>query len=190
MPLQVQLHMNAIQHLLSICKIQDIHLTDAIKRAIFWSAYHTRPLRSFLTLESRQDLNSSVMTGSNRIVNHTTFTELQWRRDLFTTNTFIVPPGFQQRSHLLPEDFVELLKDIHALKCIRDAANTIANDVPAMVQIDNHQASIQSRLAGAPSISPFSDCCSLAAYLCSTMLRCKLWSDSVIPVSKPHNIWP
>jgi hypothetical protein len=36
MPVQVQLHMNAIQHLLGVCQSQGIHLTDAIKRAIFW----------------------------------------------------------------------------------------------------------------------------------------------------------
>ncbi|KAH8801797.1 putative N-ethylmaleimide reductase [Xylogone sp. PMI_703] len=164
MPLQVQLHMNAIRHLLSICRTQGIQLTDGIKRAIFW-----------------QDLNSSVMTGSSRIVDHTTFAELQWRRDLFTPNAFILPPGFQQRSHLLSEDCIEVLKDIHALKCIRETANFGVDNASAMAQIDNHQASVQSRLAGWSNMSPFLHCCNLAAYLCSAVLRCKLWHDSVIP---------
>lgn len=183
MPFQVQLHMNAIQQLLSICQTQGVYLTDGIKRAIFWSGTYTVLAGLLLTLRNRQDLNSSVMTGSSRIVDHTTFAELQWRRDPFTPNAFILPPGFQQRAHLLTEDFIEVLKDIHALQCIRDSSHFGGRDVLSMAQIDNHQASIQSRLAGSPNTSTFLDCCHLAAYLCSTTLRCKIWRDSVIPVS-------
>jgi hypothetical protein len=53
-----------------------------------------------------------------------------------------------------------------------------------MARIDNHQASIQSRLVSLPASSNIPDCCHLAAYLCSTMLRCKKWRSSTIPVSK------
>jgi len=38
MPLQVQLHMNAVQQLLKICQSQGVYLADGIKRAIFWLA--------------------------------------------------------------------------------------------------------------------------------------------------------
>lgn len=183
MPFLVQVHMKAIRQLLSICQIQGVYLTDGIKRAIFWLATIHRIWEFILTLADRQDLNCSVMTGSSRIVDHTTFAELQWTRDPFNPKAFTLPPGFQKRLHLLTSDFVEVLKDVHALQCIRDHAHFGEEDTMSMAQIDNHQASIQSRLAGLQNSSSFLDCCHLSAYLCSTMLRCKVWRASVTPVS-------
>ncbi|KAJ5997315.1 N-ethylmaleimide reductase [Penicillium canescens] len=163
-PRQVQLHMGAIQQLLDICRRKGVYLSDGIKRAIFWS-----------------DLNSSVMTGSSRVVDHTTFSELQWKRDPFVQNSFTLPPGFQAHSHLLGQEFVEVLKDVFALQCIRDSTFFGEEDIISMAHIDNHQASIQSRLVNLPNCCSISECCHLAAYLCSTMLRCKLWRTSTIP---------
>lgn len=140
-----------------------------------------------LTLVNRQDLNASVLTGSIRIVNHTTFSELQWRRDPFSPGFYILPPGFQAQSHLLGEEFIEVLKDICALQCIRDSNFFGREDAISMAHVDNHQASIQSRLVSLPNPSPVSECCQLAAYLCSAMLRCKLWRASNIPVSQLHD---
>ena len=138
---------------------------------------------SILTILDRSDLNASVMTGSSRVVDHTTFSELQWRRDPFSPSYFIMPPGFQSQSYLLDRDFVEVLKDVSALQCIRDSALFSREDVISMAHIDNHQASIQSRLMSLPICSLVAECCHLAAYLCSTMLRCKIWRASTIPVS-------
>ncbi|KAJ5880751.1 N-ethylmaleimide reductase [Penicillium subrubescens] len=166
-PRQVRLHMGAIYQLLEICQRKGVYLSDGIKRAIFWS--------------SRSDLNSAVIAGSSRVFDHTTFSELQWRRDPLSPKFFTLPPGFQPLSHLLDESFSEILKDIHALQCIRDSALFGAVDVISMAHIDNHQASIQSRLIDLPDGSPISDCCHIAAYLCSTMLRCKVWRTSTIP---------
>lgn len=140
-----------------------------------------------LTLVNRQDLNASVLTGSKRVVDHTTFSELQWRRDPFFQSCYILPLGFQAQSYLLGEDFVEVLKDITALQCIRDSTFFGEEDVISMAYIDNHQASIQSRLMSLPNHSCISECCHLAAYLCSAMLRCKLWRASTIPVSQKHH---
>lgn len=137
-----------------------------------------------LMLVKRSDLNASVMTGSSRVVDHTTFSELQWKRDPFSPRFFTLPPGFQQQSHLLGDEFVEVLKDVFALQCIRDSTFFGKEGVITMSYIDNHQASIQSRLVSLPSFSLVSDCCHLAAYLCSTMLRCKIWRTSTIPVSQ------
>ncbi|CEJ59041.1 hypothetical protein PMG11_07678 [Penicillium brasilianum] len=145
---------------------KEYHVSDGIKRAIFWS-----------------DLNAAVIAGSTRVVDHTTFSELHWKRDPFSPEFFTLPAGFQAQSHLLSEGFVEILKDICALQCIRDSALFDKEDVVSMAHIDNHQASIQSRLVDLPdvSLSPISDCCQIAAYLCSTMLRCKIWRTSTIP---------
>ncbi|KAJ9483853.1 hypothetical protein VN97_g9532 [Penicillium thymicola] len=164
MPRQVQLHMEAIQQILDVCQRKRVYLSDDIKRAIFWS-----------------DLNGSVTTGSSRVVDHTTFSELQWRRDPSQLNFFILPPGFQSRSYLLGQDFVEILKDVCALQCIRDTEILDEEEAMPMAHIDNHQASIQSRLVSLPVCSPISECCHQAAYLCSTMLRCKIWRTSTIP---------
>lgn len=130
----------------------------------------------------RQDLNSSIMTGSDRIIDHTTFCELQWKRDPFTPTLFVLPPGFQKRANLFPEDFVEVLKDIHALQCVQDLPGYSCQHPIEMLHVDNHQASIGSRLVDLPKLSPIIEACHLAAYLGACMLCCKVWRHSVIPV--------
>jgi hypothetical protein len=139
-----------------------------------------------LTTADRQDLNSSILAGSSRVVDHTTFAELHWRRDPFSPSFSQLPPGFQKRSHLLTREFVEVLEDINALQCIRDLSRFTKGDVMQMAHINNHIASIQSRLVGLPKLSLVLECSRLAAYLCSAMLCCTVWCALVIPVGKPH----
>ncbi|KAI0447227.1 hypothetical protein F4803DRAFT_575414 [Xylaria telfairii] len=163
---QVQLHMGAVRLLLKVCQTQGIFLTSGIKRAIFW-----------------QDLNSSVLAGSSRIVDHTTFSELQWTRDPLPRRFFRLSPGFQMRSHLFPNEFLEVLEDLHALQCIRNIPIFKKCDTTMMARINNHTAFIQSKLMGFLDLSPAMSCCRLAAYLCSAMLCCRVWCSLVIP---PH----
>lgn len=137
-----------------------------------------------ILIYTRQDLNSSVITGSKRIVDHTTFSELQWKRDPFSLNYFILPPGFRANSHLLDDELLEILVDVHALRCIRDFCLFGKDDIISMAHVDNHQASIQSRLVSLTPQSSISECCRLATYLCSTMIRCKVWLASTVPVSQ------
>ncbi|KAL4861338.1 hypothetical protein BDV12DRAFT_69636 [Aspergillus spectabilis] len=164
MIVHVQLHMGAVKQLLEMCQAQGVYLTGGIKRAIFW-----------------QDLNSSILAGSRRIYDHTTFSELQWTRDPFLPNFFRLPPGFQTRSYLLAKELIEVLEDLHALQCIRDVPYYSKADVMLMTQINNHTASIQSRFMSLPRISPVQECVHLAAYNCSVMLCCKVWCELVIP---------
>lgn len=131
---------------------------------------------ALLTLADRQDLNASILSGSSRIVDHTTFPGLQWKRDRSSPSIFRLPPGFQMRSHLLTEEFIEVLEDLHALQYYRNAIPPKRCNVLLMEDFNNHSASIQSRLAGLPNLSPVMSCCHLAAYLCSVMLGCKVWS--------------
>lgn len=140
--------------------------------------------QSTLMPRNRQDQNSSVMTGSTRVFDHTTFSELRWTRDHSTPDAFILPSGFRDSSGLLGHDLVEILEDVHALQCIRDT-HLVERQVMSMTNLDNHQASVQSRLHSLSACSSISDCCRLGAYLCSTTLRCKLWHDSTVPVSRP-----
>ncbi|KAI5461940.1 hypothetical protein BGZ63DRAFT_413433 [Mariannaea sp. PMI_226] len=127
------------------------------------------------------DLNSSVITGSRRVVSHTTFSELQWQRDPFPDKFFRLPPGFQVRSYLFTNEFINVLEDVYALQCIRERAGFSGGDVLSMAYINNHQASIQSRLVGLGDVSLVMECCYLAAYLCSSMLCCTVWCALVIP---------
>lgn len=141
-----------------------------------------------LTFPKRQDLNSSVLTGSARLFDHTTFAELQWGRDPFSPNFYQLPLGFQARSDLFTMDFLIILEDINALQLVRDMANPMKGDIMQMAHINNHIASIQSRLMSLPESSSLIECCHLAAYLCSVMLCCTVWCSLDIPVSKIRSI--
>ena len=81
-----------------------------------------------------------------------------------------------------------MLEDIHALECIRDVPRFTKGDVLLMAHINNHTASIQSRLVGLPNLSPVLKCCHLAAYVCSVMLCCKVWCALVIPVGESQTL--
>ncbi|KAF5633829.1 nucleoside diphosphate sugar epimerase [Fusarium tjaetaba] len=176
---QVQLHMGAIQYLLNACEPVVVNLTQGIKRAIFW-----------------QDLNSSIMVGSKRIVDHTTFTELRWQRDSIAPDFFELPSGFQVRSHLFSQEFLDIVRDIHALQCIRNIYQRTGRPV-STVNINSHTASIQSRLQALPNTCPISKACHLAAYMCSVMLCCKVCTgttgfiggDAFYALHKAHPDW-
>lgn len=161
---QVQLHMEAIWQLLSVCTLNNVYLNDGIKRAIFW-----------------QDLNCSIMAGSTRMFDHTTFAELHWRTDPFSPNLYVLSPGFQMKSYLLSEELVETLEDLHALQYIRDTPDFVCKDTTRMIYVDNCQASVQSRLMGLSNLSPFMECCRLAAYISACQLCRKVWRASAMP---------
>lgn len=122
------------------------------------------------------------MTGSDRIVDHTTFAELQWKRDPFAPNLFVLAPGFERIAHLFDDDYIEVLKDIHALQCIMDLSGYSCQNPVEMLRVDNQQASIGSRLVNSPKLSTHIEACYLAAYLSACMLCCKVWRHSVMPV--------
>jgi hypothetical protein len=129
-------------------------------------------------------LYAHTFTASDRIVDHTTFSEIQWRRDVFSPHSFVVPHGFQSSAYLFSDEFLEVLKDVHALKCMRDSPIFKYDDTASMVQMDNHQGWIQSRLCELPEQQFIQECCRLAAYLCASTLCCKIWRTSVMPVSE------
>ena len=115
------------------------------------------------------------MIGSERKIDYNTFAELHWARDPFTPDFFILAPGFQQRAYLFSEDFVEILKDIHALQCIQGLPGYSCQNAVEMRRVDNQQASIGSRLVDLPKLSAFMEACYLAAYLSACMLCTKAW---------------
>jgi len=179
---QVELHLKAVRRLLDICSTSHVYLTDGIKRAIFW--YVSAFLYQNIVADTRyrQDLNGHVLTGSDRTVGHTTFTEIQWQRDVFAPDLFVLPLGFQGRSHLFDNEFIEVIKDIHALSRIRDSSVFRVEDTVSMMHVDNQSASIQSRLCNVATYSVVQRYCRWAAYLAASMLCCKVWRFSTVPV--------
>jgi hypothetical protein len=69
------------------------------------------------------------------------------------------------------------------MQIVRDSPIYLPEDTVAMMHIDNQQAWIQSRLTDMPRDKYMQECCRLAAYLSATMLCCKLWRTSIMPVS-------
>ena len=129
-----------------------------------------------------------MMTGSLRIVDHNTFVELQWQRDPFAKHHYQLPSGFRSVLDALSPEFIAILEDIHALQCIRAMARIREGPDPLkMAYINNHQASIQSRMAALTGLTPMLECTRLAAYLCSSMLCCRVWCGLVIPVRQAHS---
>ncbi len=146
--------------------------------------------RHIILQMSRQDLNASLMTGSERVVDHTTFAELTWKRDPFSPFMFELPQGFQRLAHLFTDEFIEVIEDINALQYIRNSLPQVCDDAVTISQIDNQQAWIESRLWALPKGSSFQECCNYAAYLSANILCCKVWRTSAIPVSGLPLAWP
>ncbi|KAK0383253.1 hypothetical protein NLU13_9166 [Sarocladium strictum] len=161
----VQTHLNAVQRILELGGTKGLYLTPGIKRAIFW-----------------QDLNSSILTGSSRIVDHDTFVEMHWQRDPFVPQFYQLPSGFQRLRSTLSSDFVRVLEDVRALQHIRNRArHHTPADPLEIAYINNHQASIQSRLLALKGMDPLLECVRLAAYLCSSVLCCSVWCGRLLP---------
>ena len=72
-----------------------------------------------------------------------------------------MPEGFQRRSELFSEDFLERLEDIHAMQCVRDSPIYSPEDTISMMLIDNQQAWVQSRLADVPKINTYKNAAGL-----------------------------
>lgn len=145
--------------------------------------YHFLTVLSMLMYWNRQDLYAHILTASERIVTHDTFNELRWERDIFPSDIFVLSPGFQKRAYLFPEEFLEVLIDIHAMQSCRDSSFFAYEDTVSMMHVDNQQASVQSKLASLPTMPYVVECSRWAAYLAASMLCCKVWRLSVLPVS-------
>ncbi|KAK8041109.1 hypothetical protein PG994_014116 [Apiospora phragmitis] len=102
-------------------------------------------------------------------------------REALPADFFDIPTGFQLRSHLFNNEFLEVFKDVRALQWIRDHPIYSRNNPADMALINDQTASIQSRLAGLRHLQPTMGCFRLAAYICSVMLCCSVWCAAVFP---------
>ena len=118
---------------------------------------------------------------------HETFAELSWKRDPFRRSSFKAPRGFEACETILGAEFLAIVEDINALQTLRDAMDVDQNDAIAIMHLDNHQASIESRLyilGEDPMrfVNPTLYCCILASHICTYTLFMEIWSASTIPL--------
>lgn len=128
------------------------------------------------------------MTGSERTLDHTSFSELYWRRDPLLINLYTLPPGFLRISHLLSGELVEIIEDVHALQVISEMyCEPAPFDVFSTMQIDNQQAWNESRIeAFKIRDNPVLESCCLTLYLCTYLSCTTVWQSVLIPVSHWH----
>jgi hypothetical protein len=138
-----------------------------------------------LRFTCRQDLNSAVMTGSERIITHETFPELAWSRDSFHDSLYTLPAGFIPMTDLFNGDIKAIFEDIHALQCMRDSPACQSQDPRTIRQFDNQQAWIESKIHETRSRLSENEylleCCLIVAYLCTYLMYTDVWHGSLIP---------
>jgi hypothetical protein len=125
------------------------------------------------------------MTGSERVLSHTSFPELNWKRDPLLSSLYTLPQGFMTKSALLGEETTALFEDIRALQVMRDSLDFHYDDPASILYFDNQQAWTESRLYNCRKALSQSDyvldCCLIAAYLCTYVMFTDIWGGSLIP---------
>ena len=121
------------------------------------------------------------------MLSHETFAELSWKRDPFRRSIFKATVGFKAYETMLGSEFPAIVEDINELKAFRDATDVDHGDAIAIMHLDNHQASIESRLFNLGEdpmrfVNPTLYCCLLASYICTYALFMEIWSASTIPL--------
>lgn len=134
---------------------------------------------------NRQDLFTSMITGTERVLSHETFPEMHWHRDPFQPSLYFVPPGFAERADVLGSEFLDIVADICSLQAMRECDSNYPYDSLEVEKVDNQQAWIESRLQqlGEQTRDPLLSCAIPAAYLCGYSFFAEVWSASVIPSS-------
>lgn len=165
---QVQLHMNGVARLVEICRSQRLVLSDGIKRSIFW-----------------RDLDSALLTGSQRLFCHESFQELYWQRNPTHCQYHLLPEGFACRRHLFTKPFLEVVEDIHAMESMSCSVELDGSDCSVLSRLDNQQAWQESRIYSMilqlPRNDPWLHCCHWAAYICSYVMFTSIWESKMIP---------
>ena len=124
-----------------------------------------------------------MIAGTDRVFSHDMFPEIHWHRDPFQASLYSVPDGFQERRHILGEEFTDIIADIRALQHLRENGASYPLDSLDVEKIDNQQAWIESRLEQLRHIAaePLLKCCIPAAYLCAYGCFTEIWSGHMIP---------
>ena len=134
-------------------------------------------------IPSRQDLFTSMIAGTDRVLSHETFPEMHWHRDPYQGNLYAIPSGFATVADVLGQDFLEIIGDICALQRLRESGTNYPIDSLEVEKVDNQQAWIESRLEQLrrTALHPLLLCCIPAAYLCGYGFFAEVWSATLIP---------
>lgn len=162
-----EMHMQGLAKILSLRDLSSGPLNEGIIRGLFWT-----------------DLFGAVILGSTRLFTHETFSELHWDRDPWGACDHPLPPGFQVNFHVLNDELLSTIEDIQALQASIQLSQSGERKPLSISQIDNIQASIESRLCSlqytTQNLGPIQECCRLAAYICCYALFTEVWNSHTI----------
>jgi hypothetical protein len=135
------------------------------------------------------------MSGSTRIFTHETSPDLRWSRDPIEVSEYSLPPAFEAHLNLLPDKLLSIVEDIQSLRAFVEPSQSYGTGYLSVSQIDNMQASIESRLFflqdETEARGPVAECCRLATYICCYALFTEIWNGSIIPMrlsAKPEKL--
>lgn len=165
------MHIGAIKNVLEMSRAANVHVSDAIKRALFW-----------------QDLYSCLFVGTTRLVSHRDYEEFTSETFLSLNQGYSIPPGFEKIASSFPAEFVEVLIDLNAL-CHHVDLRCAPGHLPLHeCPIDNFQYNIESRLVDLLSHDRASgqedfilQACIFACFLIAYQLSTGIWEGCFIP---------
>ena len=133
-------------------------------------------------MADRQDLVGAVVSGSTRLFDHDTFPELRWNRQSCDSPSSSLPSGFQTYLHLVGHDLCVTIQDIETLKAVLERSRIEGTKSSVILEIDNMQASIESRLYSFRNGTDETvECCRLAAYICAYLFFSDIWNAHLVP---------
>jgi hypothetical protein len=166
----ITMHIKAADEVLRIGNGVDSFLNSAIRRALFW-----------------QDLHSSIMVGTSRLLSHEQFPELCWSVDSDRLSHYVIPPGFYGVMSRFPPAFAVVLEDLNALCSLIDERCGNGTSSIYELRVDDGQAWIESRLADlftahreSGSQDPVYEACIFAVFLCTYKLSTVIWEGCYI----------
>jgi hypothetical protein len=153
--------------MLEVCDSRRIALHSSVRRGIFW-----------------QDLNTAMMTGTDRVLSRSAFPEFRWGGETFKVPWSRLPSGFEVIRDVLG-GFTRVLQDIYVLQIRGECIGKPHKDLESIHDMDNQQACIESRLHDWLQLSKensLQTAILLAAYLYTYSLFVQVWNGSIIPL--------
>ncbi|KAF1999353.1 hypothetical protein P154DRAFT_437301, partial [Amniculicola lignicola CBS 123094] len=166
--------LKGLEMLLQLCEKNKYFLSPSVRRGIFW-----------------QDLNTAIVTNTNRVMSRATFPEFQWGREAFISEWSILPPGFEKLRAVLG-DTTEVLQDIYVLQKYSEALGTRNLELASVHALDNLQACIEARLQESLrewAADDLKTVILLAAYLFTYSLFTSVWNGSAIQLHLSERLY-
>lgn len=130
-------------------------------------------------------MTGAVVSRSNRFFDHRTFEELQCEQSQLTRPGCCLPSGFLQAAFALNSELLVAMSEIDALSSLVQRSRLANEVILSATEVDNIQASIESRLYNLRTrpiaSSSIVMSCSLAAHICCYLVSTEIWSSTFIP---------